>query len=77
MKPKIKFSSFKEQDDKREYWQSKSYEERLAEAFRLNKKAYWEYYSQPNPQMSKRTRLFIKREDESLEEFFARKNAAK
>ncbi|GAA4302151.1 hypothetical protein [Nibribacter koreensis] len=77
MKPKIQFTTFAEQDDQRAYWQSKSYAERLAEAFRLTKKAYWQYYSQPNPTMSKRTQLFIKRAEETLEEFFQRKNASK
>ena len=77
MKPKIQFTTLAEQDDQRAYWQGKSYAERLAEACRLNRKVYWQYYSQPNPTMSKRTQLFIKREDETLEEFFQRKNAAK
>ncbi|WP_192821411.1 hypothetical protein [Rufibacter sp. LB8] len=75
MKPKINFSTHAQQDDQRAYWQTKSYSERLAEAFRLNRKVYHAYYAQANPQPIKVTRIFVKEEHETLEEFFARKNA--
>ena len=74
MKPKIKFTSLEAQSDQSDYWKTKSYAERLAEGFRLTQKAYWEYYSQPEPKMAHITRLFVKHPDETLEEFFARKN---
>ena len=77
MKPKIRFTSFEAQTDQSAYWKTKSYAERLAEGFRLTQKAYWEYYSQAEPKMERRTRLFVKRPDETLEEFFSRKNRSK
>ncbi|KAA9340533.1 hypothetical protein [Adhaeribacter soli] len=77
MKPKIRFTSLETQADQSAYWKTKSYAERLAEGFRLTQKAYWEYYSQPEPKMERRSRLFVKQPDETLEEFFARKNRSK
>lgn len=77
MKPKIKFTSLETQADRSTYWKTKSYAERLAEGFRLTQKAYWEYYSQPEPKMERRTRLFVKSHDETLEEFFFRKSRSK
>lgn len=76
MKPKIRFTSLQTQADQSDYWKTKSYAERMAEGFRLNKKAYWEYYSQTEPKMEHKTRLFIMQPEETLEAFFARKNKA-
>jgi len=76
MKPKIQFTSLEAQTDRSAYWKTKSYAERLAEGFRLNQKAYWVYYSQAEPKMENRMRIFVKDPDETLEEFFARKNSS-